>query len=209
MEDRFKYPRTPHLPWSPGYSSDDIRNIDCSVFIGKEVVVSEKMDGENTTMYQDYIHARSIDGRHHPSRDWVKQLHSRISYEIPEGWRFCGENVYAQHSIIYNELQSYFYLFSIWDEKNYCLSWDDMMEWAESLDLATPQVFYRGEWNEKKIRTISINEGIEEGYVVRNAASFHFDEFRQNMAKWVRPNHVQTTEHWMHSEIVPNKLKEL
>jgi len=46
--------------------------------IGREVVVTEKMDGENTTMYCDNIHARSIDGRHHPSRDWVKMTVGEI-----------------------------------------------------------------------------------------------------------------------------------
>lgn len=100
MENRFKYPRTPHLPWSPGFTADDLRNKTTALFDGKEVVVTEKMDGENTTMYRDYIHARSVDGRSHPSRAWVKQLHGRICFDIPEGWRFCGENMYAQHSII-------------------------------------------------------------------------------------------------------------
>ena len=28
----------------------------------------------------------------------------------------------------------------------------------------------------------------------------------KNVAKWVRPNHVQTDEHWMWKDVVPNKL---
>ena len=80
--DCTKYPRSPHLPWSEGGTSDDAYLFDTDHFAGKEVVITEKMDGENTSMYRDGIHARSIDGRHHPSRDWVKALHGTICLEI-------------------------------------------------------------------------------------------------------------------------------
>ncbi|MEO6049406.1 MAG: RNA ligase family protein [Candidatus Kapaibacterium sp.] len=65
-------------------------------------MVSVKLDSENTTMYSDYIHARSIDSDHHPSRDWVKKLHATMGYMIPEGWRVCGENLYAVHTLEQN-----------------------------------------------------------------------------------------------------------
>ena len=89
-----KYPRTLHLPWSPGLMNDDRQLESTEHFENREVVVTVKMDGENTSMYKDYLHARSIFGASHPSRGWVKNLHSKISYEIPEGWRFCGENLH-------------------------------------------------------------------------------------------------------------------
>lgn len=46
MDDRVKYPKTMHLPWSPGLQNDDrvIANLDA--FRGHEVVVTEKLDGE-------------------------------------------------------------------------------------------------------------------------------------------------------------------
>lgn len=72
-----KYPRTPHLPWSPGASVDDVRLEGLDGFEGEEVVVTEKLDGENTTLYRDGLHARSMDSAHHPSRTWVKALHAR------------------------------------------------------------------------------------------------------------------------------------
>lgn len=50
---RYKYPRTPHLPWSPGATKDDVRCINTEIFTGKRVVITEKMDGENTTLYSD------------------------------------------------------------------------------------------------------------------------------------------------------------
>lgn len=87
---RVHYPRTPHLPWSPGASSDDVRVGDLSGLAGREVVVTEKLDGENTTLYADGLHARSLDSAHHPSRAWVKALQGRIGPAIPQGGGCAG-----------------------------------------------------------------------------------------------------------------------
>ena len=35
-----------------------------------------------------------------------------------------------------------------------------------------------------------------EGFVVRNAAAFHYDDFKNNVGKYVRAHHVQTDDHW-------------
>jgi hypothetical protein len=207
MKNAVKYPRTPHLPWSPGGTSDDAYLVDVSQFEGRHVVVTEKMDGENTTLYRDGSHARSIDSRHHSSRDWVKAFHSGFAPQIPEGWRFCGENVYALHSVAYGDLPSFFLLFSIWDERNHCLSWDETIEWSLLLSLNRVPEIYRGPWDERKIRDIAINEEKREGYVVRIVDSFPYQSFAQSIGKWVRPNHVQTDEHWMSRAVVPNQLK--
>jgi len=207
MNELFKYPSTPHLPWSPGVGKDDAYLIDIDHFKGREVVVTEKMDGENTSMYQQVIHARSVDGRHHPSRDWVKALHGRIAGEIPAGWRLCGENLYARHSIPYFDLSSYFYLFSIWTHENEALSWDETVEWANLLGFETVPVLFRGQFDRKIIETIKIDTERQEGYVVRVADRFRFSDFSHSLAKWVRQGHVQTDKHWMFAEIIPNQLK--
>lgn len=208
FRDRVKYPRTYHLPWSPGLIDDDRQLESTSLFEGKDVVVTEKMDGENTTMYHDYIHARSIDSGSHPSRGWVKNLHSTIRSSIPNGWRLCGENLFAEHSVRYDKLPSYFMLFSIWDENNTCLSWDETCDYAAILDLQTVPVLYRGTWNEAKIR--EIERGLDfkktEGYVVRVADSFSYGAFRRSVAKYVRKDHVLTTHNWMMKDVVKNGL---
>ena len=207
-----KYPRTYHLDFSKAVHSDDkiIETLDN--LIGKEIIVSEKLDGENTTMGNDYFHARSLDSPHNFTRAWIKQLHNTLSHEIPEGWRFCGENVSYYHSIEYKNLNSYFYLFSIWNEKNECLSWDDMSQWAEILDLAVPEVFYRGIFDEKELRKIADNIDTKniEGFTVRLADSFHYNDFSKSLTKWVRHGHVQPSadgkeEHWL-KRTYPNQL---
>jgi len=207
MEARRKYPRTPHLPWSPGAGSDDVILGQALPFAGHEVVVTEKLDGENTTLYRRGLHARSLDPRPHPSRDWVKRLQGQIGHLIPEDWRVCGENLYARHSIAYHDLESYFYLFSVWDENNMSLSWDDTLAWAGHLGVPTPRPLYRGFWNEALIRALPVNPEITEGYVVRTLAGFPYDGFQDHVAKYVRSGHVQTDAHWMHGAVTPNGLR--
>src|SRR5690349_18438351 len=89
-----KYPRTYHLPWSHPSSDDKVME-DVRVFEGQEVVVTVKVDGENTSLYRDFIHARSLERLTGETRGHVKAIHAGIAHEIPEGWRFCGENLYA------------------------------------------------------------------------------------------------------------------
>jgi hypothetical protein len=206
---RRKYPRTPHLPWSPGATADDVLLNDCSALEGEEVVVTEKMDGENTTIYADHVHARSLDSAHHPSRTAVKQLQATLSSSIPAGWRLCGENLQARHSIAYDSLPAWFLLFSIWDEQDQCLPWDQTLEWAELLELQTVPVLWRGAWEERALRRLC--EGLDtrrqEGLVVRRAGPYSYAEFGQCVAKWVRADHVTTDQHWMHGPMVPNGLR--
>lgn len=205
---RYKYPRTPHLIFSPGVGGDDIKLDSNEIFANSQVVVTEKLDGENTTLYPDCLHARSLDSRHHSSRAWVKALQAAMSQNIPTGWRICGENLYARHSIAYENLKSYFYAFSIWNEDNYCLNWSETQEWAEILELELVPVIYQGIWDEKAITAIGQKLDLNrcEGYVVRKVEQFHFVDFERNVAKWVRKNHVQTNEHWLYQEIIPNGI---
>lgn len=213
MENRIKYPRSLHLPWSPGATSDDKMLRSTEHFEGREVVETEKLDGENTTIYSDrYCHARSLDSAHHDSRSWVKALAARVSLDLPAGWRVCGENVFAQHSVGYDRLSTYFYVFSIWDEDNNCLSWDDTVTWCGLLGLSHVPVLYRGPWNEEAVKeawtgcSAFADEG--EGYVVRLTDGFSYGDFSVSLAKWVRKGHVNPDDtHWMHREVVPNSLE--
>ncbi|MFD9163601.1 RNA ligase family protein [Streptomyces sp. NPDC059558] len=202
---RIHYPRTPHLPWSPGASADDVRAVGLAGLAGREVVVTEKLDGENTTLYADGLHARSLDSAHHPSRAWVKGLQGRIGAGIPAGWRVCGENMYARHSIPYEGLDSWFYGFSVWDGEH-CLDWDRTVRFLRGLGVPTPRVLWRGTFDERALRRLKLDTARQEGYVVRTADGFTREEFAGCVAKWVRGGHVQTGTHWMFAQVVPNGL---
>ena len=71
-------------------------------------------------------------------------------------------------------------------------------------------LLYRGPWNEKQVRAlqsgVSKFGGVQEGYVVRLARRFTIEEWHSSIAKYVRPNHVQSGTHWMFAPIVPNEL---
>jgi len=203
-----KYPRTLHLPWSLGATSDDKVLRDTSHFEGKVVVVTEKMDGENTTLYQGTLHARSIDSSGGEDRAWVKQFWASIRKEIPEGWRICGENLWAKHSIPYVNLRSHFYGFSIWNGENITLSWEDTLEYFEMIGVQPVPTLFSGIWDQKAIQKLSetLNLSKCEGYVVRLAETFSYEEFGSSVAKFVRKGHVTTGSHWRHSRIEPNGL---
>jgi ATP-dependent RNA circularization protein (DNA/RNA ligase family) len=209
----YKYPKTWHLPWSPHNKRDDRKLADTECFNGREVVITEKMDGENTTLYSDHIHARSISSADHPSRSWVKKLHGEIKHLIPDGMRICGENLYAKHSILYDNLDSYFLVFAIFID-NTCLSWSDTLEYCAGLDLYHVPTVSKFTWDDEHAREMAYNIELwpmtypnKEGYVVRVMDAFNLDDWEHSIAKYVRPNHIQTDEHWMEQEVIPNGLR--
>lgn len=212
----YKYPKTWHHPQSKinPHGNDRVLST-LEHFIDKDVVVSIKMDGENTSCYRDKLHARSIDSGFHPSRTWMKAYHATFCNKIPDNWRLCGENVYAKHAIKYENLPTYFFVFGIYDDKNICLSWQDTLLMCKELGLMTVPTFYHGIWDEEKIinacpkRTMidGVDCGDLEGYVVRISGGFNYDDFPNNCYKFVRPNHVQPgNDHWS-KYCIPNTLK--
>jgi len=203
-----KYPRTYHIPWSQPDRKDDKYLKDLSYFKDKEIVLTEKMDGENTTMYNDYIHARSIESGSHPSRDYVKSLWGKIGWEIPDGWRICGENLFAKHTIEYNNLTDYFQVFSIWNERNECLSWKDTEEYCKILGLKTVPVLYKGLFDEELIARYTRDfDGLnKEGCVLRVSEAFTYGNFRRSVAKYVGKDFVIPHGHWSKNKIILNKV---
>lgn len=218
-----KYPRTYHLPSSPNLQNDDRKHKDVRLLLSQPIIGTIKIDGENCTMYRDYIHARSLDSKHHPSRSMVKALHGRIAHEIPDGWRIAGENVYAMHSIHYKHLEDHFYVFSIWNEKNEALSWKDTLDYCDILGLKTVPVFYseeniRGGDNERNSYYLdrihrTFMDYVQdypdevEGYVLRVKDKIPYHMFKHYTGKYVRKNHVQTDEFWMEKPVVPNEIE--
>lgn len=203
-----KYPRTYHLPFSHLHS-DDKALPDLSVFEGKEIVVGIKMDGENTTIYDTgYLHARSLDSKHNYTRDWAKRMAATLCHDIPKDHRFIFENVAYKHSIYYDDLDSFCYLLSIWNDENICISYDDTVEYATLLDLSMPEELYRGEFDLNVLKNIAdtMDLNTHEGFVFRNVEPFHYDDFSNNVGKFVRNNHVEhDSKHWI-KDTYPNVL---
>jgi hypothetical protein len=179
---------------------------------GRRMVGTIKMDGENTTLYRDHIHARSLDSKHHPSRDEVKAFWSAVAHDIPDHWRFCGENMFARHSIGYEDLRHVFYGFSVWDHRNVALAWDEgadnTLEWFDLLGIQPVETVYDGVFDDAAMRRIAreVLDLGHEGVVFRVADPIPYREFAESAAKFVRADHVTTEDHWMHGEIVRNGI---
>jgi hypothetical protein len=208
--NRVKYPRTYHLPWSPGITDDDrvLSQETIEKWDGHLVVITEKMDGENTTMYRDGIHARSLEYEARYDRDRIKALHASMAYKIDEGMRVCGENLTAVHSIRYENLPHFFMVYGIWVNET-CLSWGDTETYAAVLGLPTVPVLWEGIWSTAFATTYHelLDFKTQEGYVVRPAGPFSMREYATRVGKYVREGHVQNNHgHWTRRRVEWNTI---
>jgi len=210
-----KYPRTYHLPFSPGASNDDKVMHDISYFIDKQLIITEKVDGSNVNITSKDCFARSHSGPPtHPSFDMLKAFHSSIKNLIPKDISIFGEWLYAKHSIHYDKLPSYLLIFAI-EEGSSWLSCEDVNIYCEELGLTTVPFIGSQQFNsEKELENYIVKEakkpsvcgGEREGLVIRVPSEFNNGLFSKSVAKYVRKNHVQTDEHWKNKEIERNKL---
>lgn len=197
-----KYPRTPHLPFSAGVTSDD-KIVDPKIYSvlqdNPEFIVTEKMDGGNLTMTNKHFFARSLDSGVSPWDTAVKRIHSEVAYNIPPGYRINGESLFARRSMGYDNLQSFFLVFGVVNEDNVFLSWEETEEWATLLGLTTVPTLYRGSSFKEALsawKGSGKTPEDSEGFVLRNSGSFAYSEFGRNVVKYVRANHVQTAANW-------------
>lgn len=210
---KYKYPKSWHLGYSEKTSSDDKQHQNDRHFNGKNVVVTIKMDGENTTIYNNTSHARSMDSNiDSEDRRWIESLRiSKVENNIPINYRICGENMFWKHTCAYDDLESMFLAFSIWDGDT-CLSWDGTKMWCKLLGLSIVPVLYEGIYDKDIILNrfseyIKNNKDVE-GFVVRIEDEFNISDFSNSLSKYVRKSFVIPSQHWRYSKKIPNKLSD-
>lgn len=215
-----KYNRTFHFPFSPGATNDDKIATSMDKLIGVPIVLTEKMDGSNTSIESRGCFARThASVPTHASFDLLKVLHAKIGFQIPPDMQFFGEWCYAKHSIEYSALPGYFLLFGIREldapGAGFWYAWEEVEEYSQYFEMPTVPVLFKGIVNsEKELKELvesfmnqpSACGGIREGVVARVQREFKDDEFSTCIMKCVRANHVQTSEHWKDQEIIKNKL---
>lgn len=220
-----KYPRTYHLPWSPGVSSDDKVIDTVDYLLNVPLVITEKLDGGCCSMSNKDIFARTHSGPPtHPSFNIGKAIHASIKDQLIDGLDYFGEYCYAKHSIHYSELPGWFLLFGIrmnsFENPKVGLwkSWTAVKSEAKRLGLPTVPELERIQVSsakelqkevEKHMRLPSVYGGVREGVVVRRVEGFSDNSFDKAIAKLVRANHVTTSKHWKSEQIIPNKLKHM
>jgi RNA ligase len=211
-----KYGRTYQYPFSPGTTSDDrinhtywqnIQQID-------KLIHTEKLDGENNCLSRHGVFARSHAA---PTVSaWTNQI--RQKWELIKNdlgnLEIFGENLFAIHSIEYQQITSHFYVFGV-REFDRWLSWEETKFYAQMLDFETVPViktiqnFVDENIFKQDVLSIisqpSIFDSVDfqtqqpctmEGIVSRNMDEYLVEDFEKNVFKYVRKGHVKTDEHW-------------
>jgi hypothetical protein len=219
-----KYNRTYHVPWSPGTTSDDRFISTLDDIIGHEIVVTEKLDGENNGIEKGGVYARShIEYSKHPWGEMVRNVHKASKKLISNNEILFGENMEGIHSIRYDKLSFPFYLFAVrtshynkdsGSESMIFESWDTTVEYSKLFNFPTVPLLFRGIIStEKELKELTLeltsqrshldsydayheNPTNMEGVVIRRSCSFNSNNFKTYVAKWVRKDHVKTDEHW-------------
>ncbi|WP_445710601.1 RNA ligase family protein [Flavobacterium sp.] len=212
-----KYNRTYHFPFSPGTTSDDRISHDYWDYIQQipELLITEKLDGENTCLNQYGVFSRSHAAPTlHPWANYLKEYWQLIRNELNE-LEIFGENLYAIHSIEYPNIDKHFHVFAVRHKERW-LSWEEVVFYANLLELPTvpvldmiqPKEETQTSFKEKILNTIAQPSRFDsldtytkqpctmEGVVARNTNAYLVDDFYKNVFKYVRKNHVKTDEHW-------------
>lgn len=201
-----KYPKTPYWPWSPSIGRDDRILRDPSVFVGPEVVVTEKLDGGNTLLHRGKVYARSVTVP--SSAPWMAMVRKHHAWRVTEpDVLLYGEDLYGIHSIEYDPMpeDETFRAFALRHTSGDFESFDDLKAYAESRGIPVAPVLFRGRFDsvasirrffDAEHRRPSVLGGEREGMVLRLAGPCRSDRFAQVTTKSVRPNHVQTDRHW-------------
>lgn len=191
--------------------SDDKILHDLSVLsAAAEVVFTEKMDGENTTIHHLGCHARSPDSGYHASRDWMKAFAASISPGLEADERIVGEYLFARHSVAYDGLPSYFMGFS-WIIGGQVQAWNATLDRFAMLGITPVPVLHRDLFTDAAVNAVlaDLDLSQQEGFVVRTTAGFAETAMGQHMGKYVRADHVQNETHWMKGEIIRNGLRKV
>lgn len=202
---RQKYGRTFHWPYSKCIHADDKIHMNPQIFIGENVVITEKLDGGNTLLHDGKVYARSTGQE--ATQAWfgfVKKYHAWKTIGVP--YDFFGEDIAAKHSIEYNISEDDTYrLFAVRNISDMFESWDMVELIAEEYGFKTVPVLFKGkfhsideinDWFETELIKPSLFGQEREGFVMRFAKEFPADELGTYVAKYVRPNHVTTDEFW-------------
>lgn len=218
-----KYGRTYHYDFSPGTTSDDRINYEWyeDMLLLDEVVITEKLDGENTCISPLGIFARSHAAPTlHPWSEFLKPIQAMIKNDLDSlDLEIFGENLYATHSIEYTKLESHFFVFGV-RQKDKWLSWEEVEWYANFFDFKTVPILGKIKTREiskdnhknlildivsKESTFGSIDSRTKqictmEGVVVKNTSAFEISDNgsinKKHVFKWVRKGHVNTDQHW-------------
>jgi hypothetical protein len=192
-----KFPRIPHLPFSPGATPDDVCVPNLRDFLGYPVVLTEKMDGANVCLTGETVYARSHSG---PASgrmfDELKAHHAMVRHLIPEGISVFAEWCKAVHTIEYTDDDfPRLFIIAVRDDKHSIwLSWEESWYWAGRLGVAAVPRLMLGTFEVARELELEVltkakepsRYGVRrEGVVVRIPEEVPDEKFGTSFAKYV------------------------
>lgn len=206
LPGNLKYPRTPYWPYSPTIGRGDAVHPDPDRFVGRPVVITEKLDGSNVLIRRGRVYGRSVAGE--TTAKWMAMVKKHHAWKVtePEVYLY-GEDIYGVHSIEYGAVRENetFYSFALRDSKGDFGSMAALQGFATRLSIPVVPVVYQGAFASVTDMAAFIQGehakpsalgGEREGVVMRIAEGFSSSEFARNVCKSVRQDHVQTNQHW-------------
>jgi hypothetical protein len=153
-----KYPRTPHIEGSRfGPGDEDLHGVPFAHLAGRELVLTEKLDGANCGLRFDAggkLHLQSrghflTGGGREKHFNFFKQWGAAVAHALWPvlGARYAlyGEWLYAKHTIFYDELPHYFLELDVLDTaSNTFLSTPRRRELLAGLPVVSVPVLYEG-----------------------------------------------------------------
>lgn len=204
--NRLKYPRTPYWPDSPTIGRGDTVHPDPERFVGRPVVVTEKLDGSNVLIHRGKVYGRSVADE--AANKWMAMVKKHHAWKVTEpDAHLYGEDIYGVHSIEYGAVRERetFHAFALRDAKGDFSSMAALERFAAERNIPVVPVVFRGafatltemrEFIRGEHAKQSALGGEREGIVVRIAGAFASADFARNVCKSVRQDHVQTDHHW-------------
>ena len=203
---RLKYPRTSYWPHSPTIGRGDAVHPDPERFVGRPVVVTEKLDGSNVLIHRGKVYGRSVAAE--AANKWLAMVKKHHAWKITDpDVHLYGEDIYGVHSIEYAPVRETetFHAFALRDSRGGFESFAALERFATERSIPVVPVIFRGsfasvgemrEFIQREHAKQSALGGEREGVVVRIAEGFASADFARNVCKSVRPDHVQTDRHW-------------
>jgi len=204
-----RYPRTPHWPWSPALAAGRAATARPEAFVGRPVVITEKLDGSCTLLHRGQVYDRSTAL---PSTGkWMAMVKKHHAWKVqnPDAYLY-GEDIYGVHSIEYGPVpeDETFHAFGLLDGAGEWASFANLRTLVRDLGIPLVPVLFEGVfWSLYTLRRFVEHEqekpsllgGEREGVVVRLAESFPDPRFAYSVCKSVRAGHVQSGQHWSRS----------
>ena len=175
-------------------------------FVGRPVVVTEKLDGSNTLLHEGNVYARSVSAP--ATAKWLAMVRKHHAWKVtgPEVFLY-GEELYGVHSIEYDPVPEdrTFYAFALRFGAGWFGSFREMADYALARAIPVVPVLFEGRFGSveqvgdfiRKAHTEpSPLGGAREGVVLRLATGFPAADFEHCVCKSVRVGHVQSDQHW-------------